>query len=101
MSTTHDTRRESYEEIQAKAPKRWELIYSYLLRHGPSTAEEIRNGLGYRDMNAVRPRVNEMAKRGLVRAVGKRPGSAGRNTAVWEVIQDADLAGEGGQPGAQ
>lgn len=87
MSITQETRREGYEDSRQKAPKRWQLIYGYLQRHGPSTAEEIRDGLGYKEMNSVRPRITELAKAGLIAATSKRKSSTGRNTAVWEVVE--------------
>ena len=95
MSITQETRREGYEGSRQKAPKRWQLIYGYLQRHGPSTAEEIRDGLGYKEMNSVRPRLTEMSDKGYIAAVGKRKSSTVRNTAVWEVIPDAHLPDEG------
>lgn len=87
MSITQETRREAYDEARSKAPKRQALVYDYLVRHGPSTAEEVRDGLGYKEMNSVRPRLTELTKMGLIRPAGKRRSSTGRNTAVWEVAK--------------
>lgn len=95
MSITAETRREAHREIKRKAPPRWAMIYNYLREKGPSTNEEIRDGLGLRDMNDVRPRVNELMEKGLVREAGKRVGRTGRRSTVWEAIEKAANGGKG------
>jgi len=41
-------------------------VYSYIEKNGQCTEREIKDGLGYDDMNAVRPRVTEMIESGLL-----------------------------------
>lgn len=98
MNVTEETRRESYQEIQAEAPSRRMRIYRLLLDGGPMTAQEIMDKLGYTDPNRVRPRLTELQGCGLVRTVGKRPSRVtGKQTAVWEAVEEP-LAAEGGTP---
>lgn len=86
---TYETRQEGYQEAKKKSPTRCMMIYNYLLENGPSTAEEIRNALGFTDMNAVRPRLTELCYSGVITTDGKKKGSTGVNTAVWKVKEKA------------
>lgn len=54
MGITEETRREGYQEAKKKSPTRCMMIYTYLTDHGPCTAEEIKEALGFSEMNAVR-----------------------------------------------
>lgn len=42
--------------------RRARLILDDLRQHGPATAREIKERMGFSDMNAVRPRLTEMVK---------------------------------------
>jgi len=41
-------------------------VYEYIEKNGRSTERQIKDGLGYNDMNAVRPRVTELIESGLL-----------------------------------
>lgn len=45
-------------------------IRFWLTKHGPTTDRRIMEGLGFADMNTVRPRVTELLDLGLLEAVG-------------------------------
>ena len=84
MSITTETRREAYQAVNL--PEMESKVYRALLLHGPLTAEEIMGYLGTKNPNNVRPRLSGLKKKGLVRAVDKRPNRNGRSEAVWEVV---------------
>lgn len=53
------------------------------------TAREIAYGMGYDDLNAVKPRLSEMKEQGLVEAISKKKcKTTGKTVAVWKVIQN-------------
>lgn len=59
----HRMRDNSLAAYRAEEPKlstRAQAIYAWLERHGPATDRQIMQGMGFRDMNAVRPRVTEL-----------------------------------------
>lgn len=67
---TQETRRDSHAIIKESRNTRHQEIL--LALEGRMTAREIASRLGYRDMNAVRPRITELVELGHVRAVGKK-----------------------------
>ena len=91
MGITEETRREGYQEAKKKSPTRCMMIYTYLTDHGPCTAEEIKEALGFSEMNAVRPRLTERCYAGLIKTSGKRKSKSGVNTALWEVVKKPQL----------
>ena len=91
MSITAETRLESYDLIQVKAPTRKKAILNYLNEKGPHTAEEIMSGMGFSDPNRVRPRLSEMKKDGLVKNPDKLLSPrTGRKTAIWEAVSHGE-----------
>lgn len=69
MSSAHTNSQLAYEAIQSegKLSMRQALILQWLLAHPqPWTDREIAAGMGYPDMNCVRPRITELIKIGLV-----------------------------------
>jgi len=42
-------------------------VLAWLKANGPATARQIVDGIGFKDMNCVRPRLTELRKLGLVR----------------------------------
>lgn len=84
MSITEETRRESYYETEQTAPTRRKIIYGCLKQHGPQTADELMERLGYTDPNNVRPRLTELKQAGLIEAAGRRTSNrTGKGAAVW------------------
>ena len=55
---------QSYAQGEEKFANREDLIFAYLETAGPMTDREIMRGLGYYDMNTVRPRITKMVKEG-------------------------------------
>lgn len=99
MSITEQTRREAYESVPLSAME--DKVFSVLLRHGPQISEEIMARLGTSNPNNVRPRLSGLKKKGMVRAVDKRPNRNGRSEAVWEAVEKKSRPGandtEGGK----
>ncbi len=52
---------------------RCRLILAFLRNHGASTERDVMLGLGFCDMNSVRPRLSELIDDGRVLEVGSRP----------------------------
>ena len=58
-------------------------VYAILARGGPMTADEVADALGESILN-VRPRVSELAKRGVIKDSGHRGCNAsGHSAAKW------------------
>jgi len=80
---THETRLESF--ILTDKPKRRAEILSALTK--PMTARQLAYKLGYRDLNAVKPRLTELVGANKVKVVGKvKDELTGRTVAVYERI---------------
>lgn len=83
MEITKETRRESY--IQ-RPMTRSKAILEYI-GDKELTARQIACGMGFSDLNAVKPRLTELKAAGQVEVVGKAYDSISkRNVAVWRVI---------------
>lgn len=53
---------------------------------GPATAREIGRKLGYTDLNAVKPRITELVKKGRLVEAGKKYDQAtDRNVTCWRL----------------
>lgn len=64
---------------------RQHLVLAYLAEHGPSTQDEISEGLGLR-IQSVNPRVNELARMRKVVDTGMtRATSSGRQAVLWSI----------------
>ena len=68
MSITEETRLESY--IATPTSERKQMILT-VLGDRQMTARMIAYALGFRDLNAVKPRLTELKKEGRVKVVGK------------------------------
>lgn len=100
MSITEETRRESHEEIKPKKEFRRQQIMEAIVEHGPATADELMDRLGYTDPNRVRPRLTELKQAGALCAVGKRKSrSSGKLVAVWSVNEKGTAPGVGSTEG--
>lgn len=52
------------------------------------TAREIAYGMGYTDLNAVKPRLTELKAQGKVEVIGKQKDiTTGKSVAIWKVVQ--------------
>ena len=58
-----------------------------VLGYREMTARQICYALGYQDLNAVKPRLTELAKEGKVEVIGKRKDHCtNRSVAVWKAV---------------
>lgn len=85
---TRGTRREGYNRALSTITPRQALIIS-ALRTGPMTAAEVADKLGFGDLNAVRPRLNELEKMEIVHVIDKRINPhSGINNAVYALKRE-------------
>lgn len=81
MEITKETRQESY--IQ-RPVTRSKAILEYM-GDRELTARQIACGMGFNDLNAVKPRLTELKGEGKVEVIGKAYDSVSkRNVAVWK-----------------
>ena len=87
MRITTETRAEGLTHARARLTPRMTLIIG-ALRDGPKTAAEVADKLGFRELNAVRPRLHELEEMEVVRVIGKRTNPrSGVNNAIYELIE--------------
>ena len=67
MEITKETRFESY--IQRPVTRAQDILR--FMGHDAMTARQIAYGMGYTDLNAVKPRLSEMKEAGTVKVIGK------------------------------
>ena len=67
MEITKETRLESY--IQRPVTRAQDILR--FMGHDAMTARQIAYGMGYRDLNAVKPRLSEMKEAGMGKVSGK------------------------------
>lgn len=80
MEITKETRLEGY---LSRPVKRCSEILKFM-GDRELTARQIAYGLGYRDLNAAKPRLSEMKEAGVIEVVGKTQDSVTkRNVAVY------------------
>lgn len=63
---------EAYHGEQPRLTRRAQRIVAWLELHPRKTDREIMRGLGYSDMNSVRPRVTELVDAGALVEVGEK-----------------------------
>lgn len=86
QNITYETRRESYRRMKSRISPRQQKILS-IMGTGEMTAREIADALGYRDLNAVKPRLTELRKDGRVAVSGKRyDPDTDRNVTVFKAV---------------
>lgn len=84
MEITKETRREAY--ITRPVTRASEIVR--FMGDKELTAREIAYGMGYTDLNAVKPRLTELKAQGKVEVVGKQKDiTTGKSVAVWKVVQ--------------
>lgn len=82
-SITKETRFESY--LKTEPSKREKLILSVLKK--PMTARQIADVLGFRDLNAVKPRLTELVQKEWVEVAGKAyDQTTNRHVAVYRRV---------------
>lgn len=93
MSTTKETRRESYHAVLPTLTIRHKTVLQILKACGDMTAQEVASELHKRgitptdERNFAAPRLTELADKGLVKTVGKKVcGKTGRKVTVWSAI---------------
>lgn len=73
----------------AEAPRlsrRAQLVLDWLQEHGPATDRQVMAGLGFADMNAIRPRITElMEARELVETGSTRCATTGKTVRMVDV----------------
>ena len=69
---SHANSRESYHGLGAAKSERMEQVLAVLRTTGAATDREVMRFLGFTDPNAVRPRISEGIRDGLIRERGKR-----------------------------
>lgn len=81
-----ETSLEAYEDIKNKVGLKQLIVYQFLEENEGSTDMEIADGLNLADPNKIRPRRNELVKKGLVTEIYKRACKiTGRRAIVWDI----------------
>lgn len=81
MSITQQTRRESFRSTD-RLTRHAAILAAW---SGAMTAREIGNRLGFKDLNAVKPRIDELVKLGALQEAGKKYDPlTQRNVTCWE-----------------
>lgn len=84
--TVHANSIDAFHEEEGRLSKRAELIYAWILQHGPRTDREVMQGMGYPDMNNVRPRITELIEAGrLMEVCDRRCNVTGKTVRVVDV----------------
>lgn len=60
----HENSVAAYNQERAKLSKRALLVCAWVELHGPATDRQIMQGMGFTDMNSVRPRITESVDAG-------------------------------------
>ena len=84
MEITEETRLESY--LQRPATRAQDILR--FMGHDAMTARQIAYGMGYTDLNAVKPRLSELKAARRIEAVGKAYDNATkRKVAVYKATR--------------
>lgn len=70
MKNMHQNSLTAYHDEFAKLSKRSKAIMDYLYRAQVATARQIKEGMGFTDMNSVRPRITELKDANWIEEVG-------------------------------
>ena len=80
MEITKETRQESY--IRRPVTRKEDILR--FMGNKAMTARQIAYGMGYTDLNAVKPRLTELKAEGKIKVIEKAYDSVSdRNVAVW------------------
>lgn len=83
----HENSLAAYEAEAAKLGARARMIYLDIVARGAATDRQIRDRLGFKDMNAVRPRITELVGEGKLVETGNRI-EDGRTVRIVDVVRD-------------
>jgi len=79
----------AYREERKNLLTRGQLVLEWLRAHPKSTDRQIMEGLGFRDMNQVRPRCTELVEKGLLVEVGElRCPVTGKTVRILDLSMD-------------
>ena len=89
----HPDSLDAYHGALAQLAGRAEEVYLWLQHHGPATDRQVMIGLGFADMNAVRPRITELIDAHLLYECGQKIDPATRKTVrIVKVAGDNNAA---------
>ena len=82
-----ETSKAAAEKVATKTTERREMIYAFIADQGESGAinNEIANEFGL-EIQSVCPRVNELAKQGLIVKNGTRENANGNRCTIWRAV---------------
>lgn len=66
----HTNSIQAYREEEPKLSRRASLILEWITKRGPHTDREVMQGMGFSDMNSVRPRITELIEKAKLMEVG-------------------------------
>ena len=69
-TNVHANSRAAYFEAAGMISRRAQMVLDWVRANGRATDRQIVDGLGFRDMNACRPRVTELVQMGALVEVG-------------------------------
>lgn len=82
----HDNSLATYREEEGKLSTREQAVLAWITEHGPHTDREVMCGMGFTDMNAVRPRISELIEAGkLMEVCTRRCATTGKPVRVVDV----------------
>lgn len=65
----HENSLSAFRAEEAKLSRRAQAVLDWISAHGPRTDRQVMEGMGFREPNAVRPRVTELIKAGKLMEV--------------------------------
>lgn len=82
----HDNSIAAYHSEEPKLSNRAALIYIWIFENGPKTDREVMQGMGFPDMNNVRPRITELIEAArLMEVCSRRCPVTGKTVRVVDV----------------
>lgn len=66
----HENSLSAYHAEETKLSARAQAILDWITVHGPHTDREVMRGMGFTDMNSVRPRITELIEMAKLMQVG-------------------------------
>jgi hypothetical protein len=67
----HENSIKCFKEEAARLSTRALQVYGWLLKHGPATDRQVKDGMGFGDMNCVRPRITSLVDAGWAKEICK------------------------------
>lgn len=66
----HPNSLSAYHDERPRLSARASAVLTWIRQHGPATDRQVMDGMGFREPNAVRPRVTELVELGMLVEVG-------------------------------